>query len=105
MTATLSFTSADLEAFPDDGKRYEIIDGELYVSEQPHFFHQRVCINVVSDNTPGRPQSGRTLGLPDTMIHRATCTMRPAPAVKAVRLWARLAICPPCRNWASLSGA
>jgi Uma2 family endonuclease len=44
MTTTPRFTSADLEAFPlDDGKRYEIIDGELYVSRQPHLNHQRVC--------------------------------------------------------------
>jgi len=28
---------------PEDGKRYEIIDGELYVSKQPHFYHQHVC--------------------------------------------------------------
>ena len=40
------FTSADLDAFPDDGKRYEIIDGELYVSKQPHFFHQRICTRI-----------------------------------------------------------
>lgn len=29
------WTSADLELMPDDGKRYEIIVGELYVSKQP----------------------------------------------------------------------
>jgi Uma2 family endonuclease len=28
---------------PDDGNRYEIIDGELYMSTQPHFYHQFVC--------------------------------------------------------------
>jgi Uma2 family endonuclease len=28
---------------PDDGKRYEIIDGELYMSRQPHWHHQRAC--------------------------------------------------------------
>jgi Uma2 family endonuclease len=43
MASTLRWTSADLEAFPDDGKRYEIIDGELYVSKQPHYYHQLVC--------------------------------------------------------------
>ncbi len=32
----LRWTSADLETLPDDGKRYEIIAGELYVSTQPH---------------------------------------------------------------------
>jgi len=28
---TLNWTSRDLELLPDDGNRYEIIDGELYV--------------------------------------------------------------------------
>jgi Uma2 family endonuclease len=36
-------TSADLANFPDDGKRREIIDGELYVSTQPHWYHQVLC--------------------------------------------------------------
>jgi Uma2 family endonuclease len=43
MTSSLRWTSADLDALPDDGKRYEIIDGELYVSKQPQWDHQVVC--------------------------------------------------------------
>lgn len=43
MSTTLRWTSADLEALPDDGKRYEIIDGELYMSKQPHWHHQFTC--------------------------------------------------------------
>lgn len=43
MSTTTHWTSADLLALPDDGKRREIIDGELYVSSQPHFNHQVVC--------------------------------------------------------------
>lgn len=43
MATTLRWTSADLDALPDDGKRYEILDGELYVSKQPHWDHQFVC--------------------------------------------------------------
>ena len=43
MTTTMRFTSADLEFLPDDGKRYEIIAGELYVSKQPTWHHQRAC--------------------------------------------------------------
>ncbi len=46
MSQTMRFRSADLEAFPDDGKRYEIIDGELYVSKQPSWEHQRTCLVV-----------------------------------------------------------
>lgn len=40
---TLPWTSQDLEMLPNNGKRYEIIDGELYMSTQPHYYHQRVC--------------------------------------------------------------
>jgi Uma2 family endonuclease len=35
-----SWTRCDWEALPDDGKRYEIIDGVLYVSTAPSLFHQ-----------------------------------------------------------------
>ncbi len=40
---SMRWTSADLELLPDDGKRYEVIDGELYVAKQPHWHHQKVC--------------------------------------------------------------
>jgi Uma2 family endonuclease len=43
---TLRWNSRDLEFLPDDGKRYEIVDGELYVSRQPHWQHQFVCGRV-----------------------------------------------------------
>lgn len=42
MVAVERWTSAALPGFPDDGKRREIIDGELYVSSQPHANHQLV---------------------------------------------------------------
>ena len=47
-STSLRWTSADIEALPDDGKRYEVIDGELYVSKQPHYFHQLSCSEVVA---------------------------------------------------------
>ena len=43
MVAAEKFTSVDLAYFPDDGKRYEIIDGELFVSKQPRSEHQYTC--------------------------------------------------------------
>lgn len=43
MSTAEKFTSADLALMPDDGKRYEIIEGELYVSRQPGFEHQYTC--------------------------------------------------------------
>jgi Uma2 family endonuclease len=41
--AQLLWTSADLELLPDNGNRYEIIDGELYVTRAPHWKHQKTC--------------------------------------------------------------
>lgn len=43
MAASIRFTSRDLEVMPRDGKRREIIDGDLLVSKQPDFRHQTVC--------------------------------------------------------------
>lgn len=48
MTTSTRWTSADLETLPENGKRYEIIDGELIVSRQPHWNHQYVCSKVFS---------------------------------------------------------
>ena len=31
---------------PSDSKRYEVIDGELYVSQQPHYYHQHLCLRL-----------------------------------------------------------
>jgi Uma2 family endonuclease len=48
MSAALRWTSADLAVLPDDGKRYEIIDGELYMSRQPHWHHQQACMRIAA---------------------------------------------------------
>ena len=48
MATTLRWTSADLENLPHNGNRYEIIDGELIVSKQPHYYHQLVCSNAIA---------------------------------------------------------
>ena len=37
---TFHFTVDDLDAFPDDGLRREVIDGELYVTHAPDMRHQ-----------------------------------------------------------------
>lgn len=39
--ATKQWTYEMLESLPDDGNRYEIIDGELFVTPPPAFGHQR----------------------------------------------------------------
>jgi Uma2 family endonuclease len=42
------WTIADLEFLPDSGNRYEIIDGELFVTRAPHWKHQRVCTRIAN---------------------------------------------------------
>ncbi|HEY9873748.1 MAG TPA: Uma2 family endonuclease [Candidatus Obscuribacterales bacterium] len=42
----IRWTSADLELLPDNGNRYEIIDGDLFVTRAPHWGHQQTCNNI-----------------------------------------------------------
>ncbi|MFN3361259.1 MAG: Uma2 family endonuclease [Pseudanabaenaceae cyanobacterium] len=43
MTPTLVWTRADLALLPEDGNRYEVIAGELFVTRAPHSKHRKVC--------------------------------------------------------------
>jgi len=46
--ATKKWTTKDLEDLPhDEWNRYEIIDGELFVTRAPHFKHQKVTTNLI----------------------------------------------------------
>lgn len=45
-TDRVIWTTADLELLPDNGNRYEIIDGELFVTRAPHFQHQRIADRI-----------------------------------------------------------
>jgi Uma2 family endonuclease len=40
----LRWTVTDLDLLPEDGRRYEIIDGELFVTRAPHWKHQNVSV-------------------------------------------------------------
>lgn len=47
MAATIPYyTVADLEAFPDDGNRYELLDGVLLVTPAPNFAHQAIATRL-----------------------------------------------------------
>ncbi len=44
-----SWTYEMWERLPNDGNRYEIIDGVLYMATVPSFWHQRVVSNLLRD--------------------------------------------------------
>lgn len=48
MVISTKFTHADLLALPEDNKRREIIDGELYVTPSPKLNHQDILLNLAS---------------------------------------------------------
>jgi len=54
------WTHADWETLPDDGRRYEIIDGVLYMSTAPSLFHQWIVLALVE--YVGIPLKHRRLG-------------------------------------------
>jgi Uma2 family endonuclease len=41
-------THLDLDQLPDDGNRYEVIDGVLHVTPFPGFAHQRAATRLTS---------------------------------------------------------
>ncbi|MGB0563571.1 MAG: Uma2 family endonuclease [Spirulinaceae cyanobacterium] len=47
----------DLQGFPDNGNRYEIIDGELFVTRAPHARHQDVAGQIYAELRNGSRQS------------------------------------------------
>lgn len=62
MTRTTSeqvrWTIADLEGFPDNGNRYEIIEGELFVTRAPHLDHQDAAGAIYTELRTWSLQSG-----------------------------------------------
>lgn len=42
----IQWTTADLALLPDNGTRYEIIDGELFMTRAPRWSHQQIAGNI-----------------------------------------------------------
>jgi Uma2 family endonuclease len=59
MQTGIRWTTADLSIFEGDrSNRYEIIDGELFVTRAPDWKHQRTCVNIGAVLKDWSDQSG-----------------------------------------------
>ena len=69
----------DLRDLPDDGNRYEVIDGELFVTPAPSFEHQRAAMlmmRLVGDYL-ARERVGEVFIAPADVTFSATRTVQP----------------------------
>ena len=57
-------TARDLAAMPDDGHRYEIVDGTLVVTPAPSWRHQRAVVRLVTALAGAAPADLEVLTAP-----------------------------------------
>jgi Uma2 family endonuclease len=62
--AVRPFTVTDLEGMPDDGRQYELIDGELLVSPAPGWSHQEAALTLYRLLHAACPRELRVLAAP-----------------------------------------
>lgn len=73
LAAHRELTIDDLADFPDDGRRYELIEGSLHVSPGPIRIHQRILANLFSLLRAGCHQDLEVLMAPfDVVLGPAT---------------------------------
>ena len=65
--AAMDWTAARVRTLPDDGRRYEVVDGELLVTPAPRWAHQRAVLALA-----------RRLGDYLVLHHVAEVTLSPA---------------------------
>ena len=73
ITEPFRWTTRDLELLPDNGDRYEIIDGELFVTRAPHWKHQKASgrIYIALDIWSQATQLGETVPAPGVIFSDA----------------------------------
>jgi Uma2 family endonuclease len=70
-------TVDDLELMPDDGHRYELIDGTLIVSPSPSLRHQIVHANLMAILLRACPSEARVLSAPLDVVLADDTSVQP----------------------------
>ena len=71
------WTADDLDALPDDGLRYELVDGVLLVSPAPALTHQIAVINLLDQLLRRAPADLRVLAAPLDVRFSGTRQLQP----------------------------
>lgn len=66
------FTVADLDRMPDDGRRYELVQGVLIVSPRPSLIHQAVALRLAVCLDQACPRELQVVPEPAVMISADT---------------------------------
>jgi Uma2 family endonuclease len=72
-----AFTRHDLDAMPDDGNRYELVDGALIVTPSPSRRHQGVSARLHAALTSACPEHLRVLSAPLDFVIADDTTLQP----------------------------
>lgn len=79
-SATAPLTVRDLEGMPDDGRRYELIDGTLIVSPAPMRRHQKIAYRLYGVLEAACPDGFDVVGAPFA-VHDETDSLELQPDV------------------------
>lgn len=71
------FTRADLASMPDDGRRYELIDGEIIVTPLPSVPHQRAATRLARVLEDAAPDDAEAFGAPVGVFPADDTEMQP----------------------------
>ena len=71
-TAGRPFTVQDLDRMPDDGHRYEVLDGALIVSPRPVIAHQEVAMELAVQLRQACPRELRVIPEPAVEVSAST---------------------------------
>lgn len=106
-TEQIRWTIHDLEVLPQsEGTRYEIIDGELFVSRSPHRRHQQVAGQIFQELNLWSKASelGEAIPAPNSQVEDYTTGMTKDLLSKTQQAHTLFYLLTPAHNSVSLAG-